>query len=54
MQIEHMNLRGVISFLPGKNKLRNAVGHYKVYVKREVQPKTGKYLMILKKKNLFP
>ncbi|CAH1724831.1 unnamed protein product [Aphis gossypii] len=27
-------LRGVISFIPGKSKLRNSVGHYKSYVKR--------------------
>jgi len=27
-------LRGVISFLAGKKKLRHSIGHYKAYVKR--------------------
>lgn len=27
-------LRGVISFHPGKSKLRNTVGHYNAYAKR--------------------
>lgn len=30
-------LRGVISFRPGKSKLRNSIGHYITYTKRETK-----------------